>query len=222
MKPLKRNALPEEENTFNEKIQAAKAKATRHLVLIRHGQYNLSGANDVQRFLTDIGIDHNFSMLAHYIKITMYLLCAGKQQAEFTGERLRLLEVPWDKMIKSTMTRAQETGKIIATKIESIPVVEHCSLIEEGAPIAPEPPIGHWRPEPAVRKSAWSKTNPNNHAIIHILLRCLWLLQQFFQDGARIEAGFRKHFHRAEPSQEKDSYTLIVCHANVIRYFVCR
>lgn len=46
--------------------------------------------------------------------------------------------------------------------------------------------------------------------------------QQFFQDGARIEAGFRKHFHRAEPEQEKDSYTLIVCHANVIRYFVCR
>lgn len=47
-------------------------------------------------------------------------------------------------------------------------------------------------------------------------------LQQFFQDGARIEAAFRKYFHRAEAAQEKDSYTLIVAHANVIRYFVCR
>lgn len=47
-------------------------------------------------------------------------------------------------------------------------------------------------------------------------------MQQFFQDGARIEAGFRKYFHRAEPKQEQDSYSLIVCHANVIRYFVCR
>lgn len=75
---------------------------------------------------------------------------AGKQQAEFTGDRLKSLEIPWDKMIKSTMTRAQETGKIISTKLDTIPVVEHCSLIEEGAPIAPEPPIGHWRPEPAV------------------------------------------------------------------------
>lgn len=47
-------------------------------------------------------------------------------------------------------------------------------------------------------------------------------MQQFFQDGARIEAGFRKYFHRANAQQKKDSYTLIVCHANVIRYFVCR
>lgn len=48
------------------------------------------------------------------------------------------------------------------------------------------------------------------------------LLQQFFEDGARIEAAFRKYFHRAEPDQKQDTYTLVVCHANVIRYFVCR
>ena len=41
-------------------------------------------------------------------------------------------------------------------------------------------------------------------------------------DGRRIEAAFRKYFHRAEPEQEKDSYEVIVCHANVIRYFLCR
>jgi len=46
--------------------------------------------------------------------------------------------------------------------------------------------------------------------------------QQFFQDGARIEAAFRKYFYRADISQEKDSYEILVCHANVIRYFVCR
>lgn len=38
----------------------------------------------------------------------------------------------------------------------------------------------------------------------------------------RIEAAFRKYFHRAEPEQDKDSYEIIVCHSNVIRYFVCR
>ena len=38
----------------------------------------------------------------------------------------------------------------------------------------------------------------------------------------RIEAAFRKYFHRAEPEQEKDSFEVIVCHANVIRYFICR
>ena len=50
----------------------------------------------------------------------------------------------------------------------------------------------------------------------------LSFLEEFFQDGARIEAAFRKYFHRASPEQEEDSYEIIVGHANVIRYFVCR
>ena len=37
----------------------------------------------------------------------------------------------------------------------------------------------------------------------------------FFQEGARIEAAFRKYFHRAEPSQEKSSVDILVCHGNV-------
>ena len=49
----------------------------------------------------------------------------------------------------------------------------------------------------------------------------VWL-QEFFRDSVRIEAAFRKHFHRADPHQKEDSYEIMVCHANVIRYFVCR
>ena len=45
---------------------------------------------------------------------------------------------------------------------------------------------------------------------------------QVFQDGPRIEAAFRKYVHRATSDQSEDSYEIIVCHANVIRYFVCR
>ena len=45
---------------------------------------------------------------------------------------------------------------------------------------------------------------------------------QVFQDSARIEAAFRKYIHRADANQSEDSYEIIVCHANVIRYFVCR
>ena len=47
-------------------------------------------------------------------------------------------------------------------------------------------------------------------------------LEEFYRDGARIEAAFRKYFHRAPPTQEKSSVEVLVCHANVIRYFVCR
>ena len=46
--------------------------------------------------------------------------------------------------------------------------------------------------------------------------------KEYFQDGSRIEAAFRKYIHRADVKQANDSHELIVCHANVIRYFVCR
>ena len=52
--------------------------------------------------------------------------------------------------------------------------------------------------------------------------RLFFVSQKFFQDGARIEAAFRKYFYRAPPEQENDSYEIIVGHSNVIRYFVCR
>lgn len=147
-----------------------KPKAIRHLILIRHGQYNTAGNCDKERILTELGRD----------------------QAAMTGKRLKELDFPYTNLVHSTMTRAIETAKIISEYIPHVPVKE-CMLLEEGAPIPPEPPVGHWKPP-----------------------------HYFHQDGARIEAAFRKYFYRADPKQETDTYTVVVCHANVIRYFVCR
>ena len=55
--------------------------------------------------------------------------------------------------------------------------------------------------------------------------RCLFFFfnfQDFFIEGSRIEAAFRKYIHRADVDQEHDSVDVLVCHGNVIRYFVCR
>ncbi|XP_039751861.1 serine/threonine-protein phosphatase Pgam5, mitochondrial-like isoform X2 [Pararge aegeria] len=166
-----KSGKPEDENRYNEQLEKAKSKAVRHLILIRHGQYHLDGATDKQRILTDL----------------------GRQQAEFTGQRLASLDIKWDLIVRSTMSRAQETANIIAQHLPKEIEVKDCQLIEEGAPVPPEPPVGHWRPEP-----------------------------KFFQDSARIEAAFRRYFYRAPPEQKQDSYTLLVCHANVIRFFVCK
>jgi serine/threonine-protein phosphatase PGAM5 len=38
-----------------EKEKEAKATVVRHIILIRHGQYNLSGKVDVERTLTEVG-----------------------------------------------------------------------------------------------------------------------------------------------------------------------
>ncbi|XP_025988877.1 serine/threonine-protein phosphatase PGAM5, mitochondrial isoform X2 [Solenopsis invicta] len=169
VKPMKINT-ENDENKYNEKFEAKKAKAVRHILMIRHGQYHTNGKTDAERVLTEL----------------------GRKQAEATGKRLAELKLPYSLIVKSTMTRALETSQIIEKSLINVPV-EDDGLLVEGAPIPPEPPIGHWKSE-----------------------------RYFFQDGPRIEAAFRKYFHRAEPSQEFDSYTVLVCHANVIRYFVCR
>lgn len=108
-------------------IKDRKPSAIRHLILIRHGQYNLDGANDGERYLTEI----------------------GRVQAKITGERLKQLQIPFSDVVISTMTRAQETGKIILEQLPSSKTlaIAHEPLIEEGAPIAPEPKMGGFRPE---------------------------------------------------------------------------
>uniref|UniRef100_A0A1B6EGW0 Serine/threonine-protein phosphatase PGAM5, mitochondrial n=1 Tax=Clastoptera arizonana TaxID=38151 RepID=A0A1B6EGW0_9HEMI len=169
VKPSKR---PEDDNRYNEELEKLKPTASRHIILIRHGQYNLNGKTDKERTLTNL----------------------GQEQAKLTGQRLKDLGYEFSQIIVSTMTRANETAGFIQKILPSELPVTHCSLLVEGAPIPPEPPVGHWKPE----------------------------AYQFFQDGPRIEAAFRKYFHRADVTQKADSYDLVVCHANVIRYFVCR
>ena len=77
--------------------------ATRHLVLIRHGQYNLEPEDDAERKLTEL----------------------GRRQLHLTGQRLKELScqsnIKYDKIIVSNMTRALESADIIA---ESLPDVK--------------------------------------------------------------------------------------------------
>ncbi|NP_001161683.1 phosphoglycerate mutase family member 5 [Acyrthosiphon pisum] len=159
------------QDKYDKKIESQKSRATRHIFLIRHGQYNLSGETDGDRKLTEL----------------------GRKQALFTGERLSILDFPWTTITQSTLTRAMETCSIIQTQLPANIPLTSSDLLTEGAPIQPDPPSKHWKPE-----------------------------LYFFRDGARIEAAFRKFIHRAPPDQKDDSYELIVCHANVIRYFVMR
>lgn len=46
---------PKDENQLNETMEKKKSSACRHLLLIRHGQYNLNGATDDDRILTKLG-----------------------------------------------------------------------------------------------------------------------------------------------------------------------
>ena len=155
----------------NKTIKPTRPTATRHIILVRHGQYNLDGKTDEERYLTKLGCE----------------------QAQATGERLANLDLPLSYVVSSTMTRAKETANLIRpflpSQVSSLP---DDSILCEGAPFPPEP-RSTWKPE-----------------------------YYYSVDGSRIEAAFRKYFHRAEKEQSEDSYEVVVCHANVIRYFVCR
>lgn len=125
----------------------------------------------------------------------------GRQQAECTGKYLAKLGVKYSDLVISTMTRANETGEIILEQLKGSESdvltenfeIEKSDMLREGHPIHYVPSGTKFKPD------SWE-----------------------FSDGARIEAAFRKYFHRAHYSQESDSKEIIVCHANVIRYFVCR
>lgn len=166
---------------YREKLAKATPSAVRVLILVRHGQYNLSGSQDSERYLTPL----------------------GEEQADRTGKRLAEIVKHYNSnakkydlsFIMSSMTRATQTAQIIAKHFETEGAPDSCNLIREGAPCEPVPSASSiWDPEP------------------HL----------FFEEGARIEAGFRKYFHRADPSQKDNSVQVMVCHGNVIRYFVCR
>ncbi|XP_078524044.1 serine/threonine-protein phosphatase PGAM5, mitochondrial isoform X4 [Lissotriton helveticus] len=169
IKLRKRNEETGEEELAS-KLNKHKAKATRHIFLVRHSQYNLDGRADTDRTLTVL----------------------GREQAEMTGQRLACMGFKYDQIVHSSMTRATETTEIIS---KYLPGVKKTStdLLREGAPIPPDPPISHWKPDAV-----------------------------YYEDGARIEAAFRRFIHRADAKQEKDSYEVFICHANVIRYIVCR
>ncbi|KAJ3604671.1 hypothetical protein NHX12_029411 [Muraenolepis orangiensis] len=117
----------------------------------------------------------------------------GREQAELTGQRLAALGLKYDTLVHSSMSRATETANIISKHLQGVELVS-CDLLREGAPIEPVPSVTHWKPDAV----------------------------QYHEDGARIEAAFRRYIHRADAKQKEDSYEIIVCHANVIRYFVCR
>lgn len=53
--PLKNHLLTEDEiKKHNQRSSRAQPTATRHLLLIRHGQYNLKGVTDEERTLTPL------------------------------------------------------------------------------------------------------------------------------------------------------------------------
>jgi serine/threonine-protein phosphatase PGAM5 len=171
--------------------QLRKNGVTRHIILVRHGQYIETEQEDSKKVLTEL----------------------GRQQADLTGKRLKeMLEGankefgPCNiKVVRvSTMARAKETADIIASHL---PAVERSE---------PDPGFNEGRPAHNVPGGKASTST----------------IQKTDEHHPRLEGAFRQLFYRAEPPTEDDEandedrpkheFEILVCHANVIRYFLCR
>lgn len=126
----------------------------------------------------------------------------GQRQAKATGERIKVLLdgqilFPVRDVYYSTMRRAFETYQLILPYLP--PLKDHmkqpCSMIREGAVCKPVP----------APSANWGATE-----------------ESFTIDGARVEAAFLNHIHRADEDVKGDYSSIYVCHGNVIRYMVMR
>jgi len=137
VKPPKRGKSGEsgsedDDNKVAEQLEKKKSKAIRHLILIRHGQYNLKGASDSERVLTEL----------------------GEEQAGLVGQRLRSSGVSFTSLVSSNMARAVQTAEIILKNLcqEGLEISCKDPLLREGAPCLPEPPVSGWHPDRHVRE----------------------------------------------------------------------
>lgn len=137
--------------------------ANRTLILIRHGIYT-----------PQPGVDE---------KTGSALTALGKEQAGFVAERLASLGLKYDSITSSELTRARETGDIIAARL-GLPCARD-GLLNECMPVG----VGL----PAKPDSAAAETQ----------LGLAWVSY-------------------TAPATGAPRHDVLVCHGNVIRWFVCR
>lgn len=174
-----------------------KSGTTRHIILIRHGQYDETHKEDEKRTLTKLGqeqADLTGKRIAEMIR-------GEGGDSKFTPCRVKVLRV-------SNMTRAKETADIIARHLDGVEREEPDPLLNEARPC-------HTIPGSMASPSTIQKTDEGHQ---------------------QVEAAFQKYFFRSDyverdddgptednkDSPENHEFEIIVCHANVIRYFLCR
>jgi serine/threonine-protein phosphatase PGAM5 len=218
---------------------------TRHIILVRHGQYEMESSDDKLRILTPM----------------------GRQQALFTGQRLASLASAISKTTStstststttestntkqpsssstgttvqpctikaihvSSLTRAIETANIISSVIQPSTTIIDVDEYDETAVTAAAATsiINCTEPDPLLSETIPMYIIPDRPEIT-------FKNNQERDDGfQQAENAFHKYIHRTDipessplsllsnnNEQTTHEFEIIVCHANIIRYFICR
>ncbi|CAF1070304.1 unnamed protein product [Adineta steineri] len=123
----------------------------------------------------------------------MKLTSLGKEQVGYTGKYLNEMNIKFDRLIHSGMIRALQSAIIINQQLNyPLKLIEDKNLAE-GLPVLPSPYVNLTQ----------RQINSYSHK-------------------QRMDEAFRTYFHRAYYKQYKDTHDIIVFHANVLRYFICK
>ena len=131
---MSKNTTPSHLSNSKNFRESRENGVTRHILLIRHGQYNMEGSNDAEKGLTQL----------------------GRRQADLTGQRLALMargglippmQQPLDlkqceiRVIHvSDMQRAKETADIIASHLPGVRRTKPDPALNEALPNTVVPP----------------------------------------------------------------------------------
>jgi serine/threonine-protein phosphatase PGAM5 len=206
------NASSTKQKGSDGRYKGSKTGKTRHLLLVRHGQYDERREEDEHRKLTPL----------------------GRQQAIKTGKRLVEMARGTMKFEKdhfngkcfvkaihvSNMVRAKETAALIAKQFQE----------EKMTPQKPDPLLNEALPAPMIpiRPDIPGATEEIdlNHDRIEEAFQKYFYRDDKDDDSNVIKKAFQKYFYRDDGESnaniDNDEFEIIVCHGNVIRYFFCR
>jgi len=192
---------------------------TRHIILIRHGQYDETHKEDEKRLLTPL----------------------GRKQAELTGQRLAKMIQGFDTQFGpcnvktihvSNMARAKETADIIKKSLpDTVVRAEPNPDLNEGRPC-------HHIPGGRVSERAINGVDEGHERIEKAFLSFFYRSDPPVQATTTDESNeedLENKEENATTSNNDDAnennalephpqheFEIMVCHANVIRYFLCR
>jgi len=200
----------------------------RHLLLIRHGQYDLDNKS---HDLTELGRKQS-----HITGQYLSALATGVRKDHYGESRVK-----YDAVVSSTLSRAKQSADIICQSLPGVERLEDDPLLQEGCPCVPMPGnreefLERTRPsrvltqsvsvEAAFRKyfhrdkdfkrksKSQAKAKDSDVSKIPVGTTAMAQGPDAKADELPQEAGSKVNM---EPE-----HTVLVCHNNIIRYFVCR
>mmetsp|Transcript_17955 Transcript_17955/g.42156 ORF Transcript_17955/g.42156 Transcript_17955/m.42156 type:complete len:352 (+) Transcript_17955:54-1109(+) len=191
----------------------------RHLLLIRHGQYNL---DDDEHGLTDLGREQS-------AKLGQRLL---SERLGLKKDRYGEVQVQYSGIWVSTVTRARQTAEILSSYLPDVPVQDPDPLLAEGKPTVPHPTSQ----QPARPADIWedsARMEAGFRKFVHRAVDHKRLAEKEAKREKKLKKelgeGYvppeKQEAERTEVEKEPEPqrvYEIYVCHMNLIRYFVMR